>query len=253
MPAVPRPFAAPQPHSDLKEVLPGIHFVTGTMRLPGLLPVRFSRNMTVIRQGERLILVNAVRLDDTGLAALDALGKVTDVLRLAGNHGIDDPFYADRYGAKVWAVKGQRYTAGFNTNSPKTYFTPHVEIDAATALPIEGARLHIIASQPTEGLLLLPGHGGVIIAGDCLQNWATVDRYFNGVGRVMMRAMGFIRPHNIGPAWLRQSKPPKDDLRAILATPFSHVLPAHGAPVIGNAADLYRPAIDRVAPERGGS
>jgi hypothetical protein len=36
------------------------------------------------------------------------------------------------------------------------------------------------------------------------------------------------------------------DLRAILAASFANVLPAHGLPVIGNAAALYRPAIDRV-------
>ena len=55
-----------------------------------------------------MILVNSVRLDVAGLAALEALGRVTDVIRLAGNHGMDDPFYKDRYGAKVWAVRGQR-------------------------------------------------------------------------------------------------------------------------------------------------
>jgi hypothetical protein len=100
--------------------------------MPGPLPMRFSRNMTVVREGDRLVLINAVRLDDAGLAALDALGKVTDVIRLAGNHGLDDPFYADRYHAKVWVVKGQRYTSGFNTRSPRTYFTPDVEMDATT-------------------------------------------------------------------------------------------------------------------------
>jgi hypothetical protein len=247
--AVSRPFADAQPHGELREVLPGIYFVTGSLKLPGRLPVRFSRNMTVVREsGGRLVLVNAVRLGDAGLAALDALGKVTDVIRLAGYHGLDDPFYADRYRAKVWVVKGQRYTAGFDTSATTTYFAPDVEIDATTALPIEGARLQIIGSRPPEGLLLLPGHGGVIVAGDCLQNWASVDPFFNGVGSVMMRLMGFIRPHNVGPAWLRQGKPPKEDLRAILGSPFANVLPAHGAPVIGNAAALYRPAIDRVAP-----
>src|SRR5262249_50191386 len=161
-------------------------------------PVRFSRNMTVVRQGERLILVNSVRLDDAGLAALDQLGKVTDVVRLAANHGMDDPFYADPYGAKVWVVKGQRYTAGFDTRSPKTYFTPSGELDASTTLPIEGARLISIQSSPPEGLLLLSSHDGVIVSGDCLQNWAEPDAYFSWLGRVMMKGMGFIKPTNIG-------------------------------------------------------
>ena len=123
--------------------------------MPGRLSVHVSRNMTVIREGGRLVLVNAVRLDDRGLAALDALGKVTDVLRLAANHGMDDPFYADRYGAKVWTVKGQRYTAGFDASATKTYFAPDVEMDDKTTLPLEGARLHVIHSPRPEALLLL--------------------------------------------------------------------------------------------------
>src|SRR5579859_6376820 len=142
MALVPRPFPAALPHGEIREVLPGFFFVAGTVGMPGPLPVRFSRNMTIVREGERLVLVNTVRLGDAGLAALDRLGKVTDVIRLAANHGSDDPFYADRYKAKVWVLKGQRYTAGFNTNAPDTYFTPDHEVEEGGALPLAGAKLH---------------------------------------------------------------------------------------------------------------
>jgi hypothetical protein len=221
--------------------------VTGTLKLPGPLPLRFSRNMTVVRRGDRLVLVNSVRLDEAGLAALDKLGTVTDVVRIAGNHGLDDPFYAERYGAKVWVVKGQRYTAGFDASSPRTYFTPDHEMDASTALPIDGAALFVLDSQPPEALLVLPEHGGVLIAGDCLQHWHATDEYFSWLGKLVMKRMGFIKPYNVGPAWLRQCKPSKDQLRAILALSFANVLPAHGAPVIGGAREHYRPAIERAA------
>ncbi len=187
-----------------------------------------------------------MRLDDKRLEALDKLGKVTDVIRIAGNHGLDDPFYKDRYGAKVWAVKGQRYTAGFDTNAPTTYLTPDVEMDETTSLPIAGAKLYVIHSKPPEALLILERAGGVVIAGDCLQHWTATDPYFNFLGGVMMRMMGFIKPHNIGPAWLKQTKPPKDELRAILDLGFANVLPAHGKPVIGKAIEGYKPAIERV-------
>ena len=40
------------------------------------------------------------------------------MIRLAGFHGMDDPFYKDRYGAKVWVVKGHVYAKGFD--APKT-------------------------------------------------------------------------------------------------------------------------------------
>jgi hypothetical protein len=232
-------------HGAIEEILPDVFFVSGSFKMPTPLPVTISRNMTVVREGGRLVLVNTVRLDEEGLAKLDALGKVTDVIRIAGNHGSDDPFYADRYGAKVWAVKGQRYTPGFDAKAD-AYFEPSELADASTALPLSGARLHVIGSRPPEALLLLPHHGGIIVAGDCLQNWASTDAYFNGIGRVMTHLLGFIRPHNVGPAWLKQSKPPKDDLRAILGLPFVNVLPAHGSPVLGKAVDMYRPVLERV-------
>jgi hypothetical protein len=242
-----RPHPPALEHGELREVLPGLHVVTGTVKLPGAMPIRFSRNMAVVRQGERLVLVNSVRLDDAGLAALDKLGKVTDVVRLAGNHGSDDPFYAEHYGAKVWVVKGQRYTAGFETSSPNTYFTPHHEMEASSALPIEGAKLFVIDAKPPEGMLVLAGHGGVVISGDCLQNWATADEYFSWLARPMMKMMGFIKPHNVGPAWLRGCKPPKAQLRAILDLEFANVVPAHGAPVIGDARERYRAALERAS------
>src|SRR5262245_2023078 len=248
MALVTRAHPAALPHGDIREVLPGVYFVTGTVALPGPLPVRFSRNMTILREGgDRLVLVNSIRLGDEGLAALDALGNVTDVIRLAANHGMDDPFYRDRYKAKVWAVSGQRYTAGFETSAPEVYFEPDVAIDARTELPLSGARLYTIHSKPPEGLLVLERHGGTVVSGDCLQHWAEPDAYFSFLGKAMMKMMGFIRPYNVGPGWLKQCKPPKQELRSILDLEFANVLPSHGAPVLGAARDHYRPAVMRVS------
>ena len=245
MPVVPRPFPAALPHGEIREVLPGLHFVTGTIAMPTPVALRFSRNMTIVQEGERLVLINTVRLDAAGLRALDALGKVTDVIRIAGNHGQDDPFYKDRYGAKVWASRGMRYTAGFDADAPDTYLEPDVVFDEDTMLPIEGASVHVMHSKPPEAVLLLKRHGGTLVSGDCLQNMESSDAYFNWLARVTMPLMGFIKPRNVGPAWLKQCKPPKDELGEVAALEFVNVLPAHGTPVIGHARDEYRPAIDR--------
>jgi hypothetical protein len=238
-----RPHPPAQRHGEIREVLPNVFFVTGTMSMPGLMPVRFSRNMTIVRDGERLILVNSVRLDEAGLKQLDKLGKVTDVLRLAAFHGMDDPFYKERYGARIWTLKGQRYVAGFDLNAAP-YHSADVEMDDATELPISGAKLYSIASTPPEGLLLLERDGGILISGDCLQNWAKPDAYFSTFAKPMMRLMGFIKPHNIGPAWLKHTKPPVKQLLGILDVAFEHVLPAHGAPVQVGAKASYRPRIE---------
>jgi hypothetical protein len=62
--------------------------------------------MTIVRDGGRLTLINTVRLNDAGLAELEKLGTVTNVVRIGDMHGVDDPFYVDRYGAKFWAMPG---------------------------------------------------------------------------------------------------------------------------------------------------
>src|SRR5262245_57957912 len=107
-------------HGALREVLPDTFFVSGEIKLPG--PVRFSRNMTVIRQGRDLVLVNSLRLDDAGLAELEKLGDVRHVVRLAGFHGRDDAFYKQRYNARVSCVPGQYYARGFGAPKPEDIY-----------------------------------------------------------------------------------------------------------------------------------
>ncbi len=59
--------------------------------------------MVILRHGGELTVINSVRLDAEGESALDALGKVTHVMKI-GFHGMDDAYYVDRYEAKMWTV-----------------------------------------------------------------------------------------------------------------------------------------------------
>lgn len=237
-----RPFPDAHEHGDIEMLFPDIHFVTGTAAMAGRLPMRFSRNMTIVRQKDELTLINTVRLSEDGLNALDQLGTVAHVIRLAGFHGMDDPFYQNRYGAKVWSVDAP-YLPGFSEGS-EPYLEPDVVLDETTDLPLDGARLLLFKSaKPNEGLLLLEREGGIIVSGDCLQNWARTDRYFSLPAKIMMPILGFIKPHNIGPGWRKVAKPDTAEIKANLDVDFTHVLPAHGAPVIGNAKDRYAPVI----------
>lgn len=91
-------------HGEIEQVFDDVWSVTGQFPMgPG---VRVPRNMTIVREGDRLVLVNSVRLTPAGEAALDKLGKVTDVVRLAFGHGADDPYMKERYGATMWAPAG---------------------------------------------------------------------------------------------------------------------------------------------------
>ena len=106
-------FPATLPVGPLREVLPDIFFVTGQMTSGSDAgPMCYSRNMTVVRDGTDLTILNSVRLDEDGLKALDALGTVRAIVRLGFNHGRDDAFYLDRYAANFWADAGAARTRG---------------------------------------------------------------------------------------------------------------------------------------------
>ena len=241
------------PHGDLIQLFDDVFFVTGSVRMSTPVPMSFSRNMTVVREGHDLTLINSVRLDESGLDALGKLGKVRHVIRIAGFHGMDDPFYKQRYDADVLAIEGQTYAAGIEPE-PTTddiYFEADIEMNQDTQLPIEDATLYQFkTAMPPEGLSVLEREGGIVVSGDCLQNWHNTDRYFSFLARPMMRMMGFIKPYNIGPAWLRTTKPDISEIRAILDLRFNHVLPAHGEQVIGNAKQQFQTVIEKLAEPR---
>lgn len=232
-------------HGSLEQVFPDVFYVRGSMKVGG--PVAFSRAMTVVREGDRLVVINSMRLDEEGLAALDELGTVTDVLSIAGFHGRDDAFFKERYGATIWDLEGHIYAKGFNENPTPAdaYFTADQQMNAKTALPLSGARLHVFNTKTPEAIVVLEREGGVLVTGDSLQNWATTDEYFTWMGKAMMKVMGFIKPHNLGPGWIKAAKPTPKDVGDVLDLEFAHVLPAHGSPVLGNAKEKYRPTIEK--------
>jgi hypothetical protein len=241
-----RQFPAALEHGKFTEVFPDIFMITGTMRMAGR-PMSFSRNMIVVRENGSLTLINSVRLDGYGLKALEALGKVKNVVRLAGFHGMDDPFYRDRYDATVYAIKGQVYVDGFDLDA-ESHFSADRMLGAADELPISGARLYTFKSaKPPEAVLLMLRDDGILVSGDSLQNWQAPDRYFSLMARVMMRVMGFIKPFAVGPGWRKFAKPSGEDLLGLLDLRFEHVLPAHGSEVIGDAKEKFRPAIEAAA------
>ena len=59
-------------HGKIEEVLNNVFFVTGTMKNEFFGSMwQFSRNMIIVREDDKLTLLNSVRLDDNGLAELD--------------------------------------------------------------------------------------------------------------------------------------------------------------------------------------
>ncbi|MEJ2691452.1 MAG: hypothetical protein P8166_00045 [Candidatus Thiodiazotropha sp.] len=226
-------------HGSIEQLFPDLFFVSGAMEtVLQDMAWKFSRNMTLVRQGERLVIVNSVRLDDTGLAALERLGRVTDVVRLGALHGRDDPFYVDRYGADYWAMPGMEHESGLQATRTLTPEGP---------LPISDASLfEFKTTRIPEGILLLKRDGGILIACDALQNWLAPDEYFSDASRELMQQMGFFTAANLGPVWVQRAAPEGGDFARLKALPFRHALCGHGAPLIDTAHEDFSATFNRL-------
>ena len=236
------------PHGEIEKVFENIWFVQGQVTLPMLLPIKISKSMTIIRNPEdnSLTLINAMPLDDAGLAALTGLGEIKNTLRVGGFHGRDDLFYREKFGAKVFALKGHVYSKSLDSsNSGEGYMQADVWLDETSPLPVPDASLKILrSSTPPEAILCIHQQGGILVTADALHHVPAPNQYFNGLAKVALMFMGFFRPYNVGPGWARAAKPSLAEVRSILELEFAHVLPGHGSQVIGDAKEKYRPILE---------
>ncbi len=225
-------------HGPVEEVFPDVFFVTGAMEtVLQDIDWKFSRNMTVVREGDRLVIINSVRLSDEGLAELDKLGRVTDVIRLGSLHGRDDPFYVDRYAAEYWTMPQMAHETGLAATRSLT----------TDELPISDASVfEFNTTQIPEGILRLERAGGILIACDALQNWLSPDEFFSDSSREMMTQMGFFTPANLGPVWVQRAEPGADDFARLKALTFKHALCGHGEPLRETAHEDFTATIQRV-------
>jgi len=212
-------FPEPLPHGPLTEVFPDVFWMLGGVRMaPGM---TINRGMVVLREGEELTVLHAVRPVDP--SALDALGKVTNVVRI-GMHGMDDAWYLDRYGATHWSLPGLCETDRLLTE----------------AVPVPWMTVHPFAhtTQP-EAAVLLDRAEGVLITCDALQHWPDVEGC-SLLAKGLTKVMGFQKhPVQIGPPWRKKMTPEggslEADFRRLAALDFDHLIGAHGKPMVGGA------------------
>lgn len=94
-------------HNSIKKIFPNIFFVTGVNQyIDDSGEQQHSRNMVIVRENDKLSLINTVRLTEEGLAELNSLGNVENIIRIGAFHGRDDAFYVEQYHAKLWAIPG---------------------------------------------------------------------------------------------------------------------------------------------------
>lgn len=229
-------YAKVTPHSAIQEILPEVFFVQGSYRFAA--GFRFSRNMVVLREGTDLTVINAVRLNETEQQKLDALGKVRHVMRLGTFHGMDDPYYVDRYKATFWCQPGKGQ-----------YAVPAIdrELDGTVQLPIADLNcLPFTATKEPECVLHFNRHGGLLISCDSLQDWNDYGQCTWLSKRVLPR-MGFEKRLLIGPIWKKlfstDNAMLKQDFERILALQCQHFVGAHGGYRLHDAASHLEAAV----------
>lgn len=232
-------FPPSMAHGSIEEVFPGVFFVTGSYRGEFFGSMwQFSRNMTIVREGDKLTLINAVRLNDEGLAALDALGKVVSVVKIGSMHGHDDAFYVDRYKATFWAMPGMPHANGLKVDK---------ELAVGGEMPFSDCTMFAFeTTKLPECILRLDREGGIMIACDSLQNWAAPDPLIIEDTVEKMRGMGFFQAANLGPAWMHVNEPGAADFARLKSVPFKHALCGHGSPLRDTAHPDFSATFNRL-------
>jgi len=233
-------YPAPTSHGLPQQIGEDLYVVYDSFRANPL--VRFTRNMAVLREGRALTLINTVRLDEAGLQALDALGEVRHVLRLGPMHGMDDPFYVDRYEAAFWA---------FPDGTDYTVPTIDHELYDGVELPIGGATLFVFRHlKQTEGAILLERDPGVLLSCDAVQSYATPPHkpHTSLLARLLMPFLGFPDETLIGPMWIKllaeDPQAVQGEFQRLLTLDFDQLLSAHGVFLARGAREAVRHAID---------
>ncbi|MEW5248606.1 hypothetical protein [Microbulbifer discodermiae] len=217
-------YPPPQPHGEIRRLLPDFFCVPGTTKLaPATL---INRNMGIVRCGRELILVNPVRLRSPQEEKLADLGQVRHAIRLGYYHGCDDLYYRDRFNLTFWCqAHSDRYPA------------PPADrlLREGGDCPVPGGRfVEFSHGRYPEAVLLVPDHGGLLLTCDALQYW----RNWYGCswcGRNLLRLSGFRRRMQIAPGWCMRMAPvgcPQrlyQDFERLLALPFCHLMAAHGS------------------------
>ena len=238
MSATETPYPPAYPHDPIERIAEEVFMVRGCMDMNRLM--RISRNMAIVRHEGALTLVDPVRLTPTGEKELTSLGDVKQILRLGPFHGMDDAYYVDRFGAKLWCQPGG-----------KAYKQPSidVELSAGCQLPFPDAELiPFQGTRQPESVLLLKRGKGLLLTCDAIQHYG--DYRHNGLlARMLMPFIGFPKTTLIGPIWLKYMTPHgaslRPDFERLLGLDFDSLLSAHGSFLRTGAKEALRAAIER--------
>lgn len=220
-------FPAATPHGAIEEVFPEVFRVRGCIAGRGM---KFSRNMTIVRHGDALTVINSMRLSDEGEAALAELGRVEHLVKLGAFHGLDDPYYVDRYRPTLWALPGATHKGELATDR-----------ELGDESPIEGATVFSFrTTAEPEAAIVIGAGGGTLLTCDAVTNLVDLDGS-EGCEGIITAEHGFLRRASIGLFWRNRMRkesggaPLVHDYQRLLELPWVNLLSAHGPPLLGTA------------------
>jgi hypothetical protein len=226
------------PHSEIKKIFTDIYLVTGTNKTHyNNVELQHSRNMIILRDENKLSLINTVRLDKKALKELDMLGKVENVIRIGAFHGRDDAFYLDHYQAKLFSIPGMTHE---NNRLADVELTNN-------QIPIPDASVFIFkTSIHPEGILHIDREGGILITCDSIKNWLSPDEFFNLETVKLYQEQKFFGAANISNVWQQACQVKLEDFTKLKSLTFRHLLSAHGEPILNNAKELLEKTISQM-------
>ena len=209
-------------HGNLRELLPGIFELTGSMKLFGLF--KYSRNMHLLNTNDGVILINPVRVSEPTLAEITKIGRINHVYKLGQLHNVDVPFYVERFKPKVWKNKNDPTLPDIQGD----YFFEDYD-----TLPLCGSKVYRFEdSKLAETVLIHPESGGILLSCDAYVNMGP-DPMANFLTKTLSKLLP--RPTYVGPNWVKIAKPSLETLKGILDFEFKNLMTAHGDAIIGDA------------------
>jgi hypothetical protein len=233
------PFTSALPHDPITQVVDGIYLVRGRFQMgPGVV---ISRTMTIVKQSDGLVVLNAIRLTDSAQADLDRLGPVKHLIKLSESHGIDEPFYSDRYKPEIWAAHDTKFAGGITATKR-----------LGPASPIAGG---VVVEFPgvsgwKERALWVPNAGGTLITCDSLQHHVDTE-HTSLLARIMTPMMGFKGGLVVAPMWRKMQKirgaQVTQAMSQVAGLSFANIITGHGPAIIGGADVATRAAVTRAS------
>ena len=159
-------------------------------------------------------------------------------------HGMDDPFYVDRYQAQFWAF-----------DDGKTYRQPNIDhpLNENVSLPFRQAKLFAFKHmKETEGAILLERSPNLLLTCDAVQSYLNPPHtpHTNFITRLLMPLIGFPKKTLIGPMWMKFLVTDRDGMKAeferLLKFEFEQLLAAHGTFLTENAHAEVKKAFDNM-------